>query len=214
MIRRVCRSFVLTVTVLGGLASHASAATITQPLSNPSQLTNWDETQTFNRFDPSLGTLTQIDVQLDFAVSADVQLENTTDAPSSSVVTWFPVFTLLRPDNTLILVAAPGYTDFGPTALLSAYDGTTDYGGSSGVTFTATRSDSRNATLLSPTDLALFSGIGTIGLPLFASMTGGGLTAAQIFTGFAGATVTLTYTYTPTATPVPEPASLSLLGTT
>jgi hypothetical protein len=96
---------------------------------------------------------------------------------------------------------------------LAAYDGTTDYSGSSGNTVTASFSDSRDRTLATANDLALFTGIGTIGLPLGAGITGGtNQVAAQILTGSIATTLTLTYTYTPSATPVPEPASLSLVG--
>ena len=103
---------------------------------------------------------------------------------------------------------------FSTTQALAAYDGTTDFGGASGYTALGqTGSNSTSVTSVSAVDLALFTGLGTVSLPIDAFGSSNATGAGNLLTQFAtsaDATVTIIYDYR--TLDVPEPVSLAVLG--
>ena len=101
---------------------------------------------------------------------------------------------------------------------LSIFDGSIDFGGTSGTTHSGiSASSSNSATLTSAPNLTLFSGSAgdTINLSLsaFGASTASG--AGNLITSFttqAAGTASINYTYEASGGPVPEPGMIGLLG--
>ncbi len=203
--------------------SATSAATISYgvvppgpAISVPLTTTNFTRSFLVPKFDTALGTLQSVQFVLNGMVVSTIRFESLDAAPSTVTGTAAATVTLTRPDNTTLVAVVPTQTR---TATQTAYDGVTDFGGTSGDTFAgltgSTLADS--GLLTSAADLALFSGTAgsTIALPVTAAgsstATGPGNIVAQINTQ-AAADVTVTYVYDVPTTTVPEPASLVLLG--
>jgi hypothetical protein len=197
-------------------ATQAQAAFISYSASIPLSDTDWDSSVTINKFNPGLGTLTGIQLTLTGSLLGDVQVENKSRTTARFIDSQLGVtITLMRPDFSTLVVTAPmtSFHDF-----LAAYDGTTDFGGASGKTHSGITASVTNSFASPPpaSDLALFTGSGTITLPVSAvtdSLVSGANLAAIIDTS-ASATVDVQYQFTlnPPSVRVPEPASLVLLG--
>jgi hypothetical protein len=174
--------------------------------------TNWNTSLSITKFDPSLGTLTGINFYLQADVRGDVRFESL-DAEPATVVTYLQAMvTLQRPDLSTIVVTTPVANNIDD---VSAFDGVIDFGGTSGKTYLNLNA-SDNTSVNSPPpagDLALFTGLGQILLPIFAQGTSQANGAGNIISQFnteASAVGRVTYTYEDTP-PVPEPSSLALL---
>lgn len=139
----------------------------------PVQSTDWSTTRTFARFDPALGVLQRIELEMIARCEADIRLECFDNAPSIVSSTAAFAVQLARPDASAIAVSAPSIS-FSDT--LSAYDGVLDFDGTSGESHLGiVAADTQLASLTSPADLALFTGPagvpGTIALQLTGSAT-------------------------------------------
>jgi hypothetical protein len=174
------------------------------------------------QFDPALGTLNSVSITVTTALQASLGFENTnpTKGGTFDVYTYWPsdptVYTRAKVDlsfnNSVILTS--GYTDAHKYTLsnITAYDGITDYAGTSGRTV-ATFSDADSLPLFFSTGLDQFIGTGnlTFGVNSNAltalSVSGGNNSTRMATTGQAGVTVVYDYT-----TPVPEPASMGLMA--
>lgn len=197
-------------------ASSASAdqlATITQTRSIPVQTTSWNETLTFDMFDTNLGALESIKFVLNGRVEGAARFESRDASPTTVTVNLSSSISLLRPDNTALVVSNPAVQVI---ESVGAFDGTIDFGGSSGRTFTDLGNAAMEMTTLtspfSPGDLALFAapGGGLVNLPVHAvgtsNATGSG-NLVVLFNTQAGGDVTVVYTYK-----IPEPATMSLMS--
>lgn len=192
------------------LAGTAEAGIITQSLSYGPATTSWNHTFTFNQFDPSLGVLQSVLIELESDVSGLVQFEHLGASAATIDTTLAATTTLYRPDNTPWLNVMPSAAT---SNTVGGYDGLTDYGGTSGVTHPGLLGSLAGSyTATSPAELALFTGLGSIGIDGSAvsasavnSPDSGNLLA--LIQANAGAQVTVTYSYA-----VPEPSSLALLG--
>ncbi len=166
----------------------------------------------FNQFDPTLGTLQQVNVTMQYDFNQQISMTFANPA-TITVTAGNNLIALERPDTTSIFSATP------PT-----FSETVTYGFAPGETtfpHTLNFGPQNNHVSLSPvaltsgSDLAAFTGPGTIALPLIASAvssfssTSGNGTGSS--TTMAGATVTVQYVYSPTNA-VPEPSSMILLG--
>jgi hypothetical protein len=123
--------------------------------------------------------------------------------------------TVTKPDTTPLIttVPPPAWVVDHPAA---AFDGVIDFSGPSGETFLGVFADTTEQMIFNdPAVLALFTGVGTVVLPVNAggqSSHNGGNGFFGFMTG-ASADVEVIYTFEPTAQlPVPEPATGSLLG--
>ncbi|MGB0661623.1 MAG: choice-of-anchor E domain-containing protein [Mangrovicoccus sp.] len=191
----------------------ASAASISFSDSVSLQSTNWNETASLSKFDSSLGTLTSATVTLSGTVSGDVRAESTDAQAATVTLNLSALITAnLFGDSSVSIDVEPISAN---TLNATAFDGTLDFGGTSGTTLTGlTASDTDSATYTGA-DLAQFIGTGSFTSDLLAAGSSSGSGAGNLFTAFATsaqATLTVVYEYTPDVAPVPVPAALPLLG--
>lgn len=200
--------------VLGGLlttVAAASAATINHgPYSISLSSTNWTDALSVPLFDPALGTLTSIEFNLSGHVEGSALFESLDASPATVTMDLQAEIELQRPDFSTITTVIPVANTVDNVA---AYDNVLDFGGTSGRTYAdLTGDDSINFTSPPPlSDLALFTGIGTISLPITATGASAASGAGNLITQFstsASAEASVTYIYEV----IPEPASLSLLA--
>jgi hypothetical protein len=209
--KKLCAS-VAALALMGGLASTASAD-LTDSVTPP-QTTNWSETLELDKWDPAANpgkTLVGVKLTLIGYIESEIALENTDSSAKEVTQTISGTITLKRPDNTNMVVVLPG---FNVVANLAAYDGVTDYAGPSGVTYPLQSDQKQEITLfVDPADLALFTGPGTIILPVTASAVSaddaGGNLDKQIATR---ASATAIVEYIVEAVPEPAAAVLGLIG--
>lgn len=171
----------------------------------PSSTTDWTSILAFPQFDPSLGTLTQVDLSLSSSFNTVLSVVNSSPNSSSGNARTELQITVQDVGN---LLYAPEIDAFSPELNYSL-----SAGGSTSSTLLAETAtaveDYTNSTILGQ-----FTGGGTISLPAstftqtVVSNTGGNTAASQMTT--ASLTGTVTYEYTPNA--VPEPSTLALLA--
>jgi len=165
-----------------------------------SQDTDWADFLNFQKFNSSLGTLTSVKIDLYSDVSGSVLLTNyngdAVDVPVSLSVN----VALDRPDTSnLVMISAPLFST------------TKTVAGNDSATVSNSYVASNSAVFTNVSDLALFTGPGTISTLISAhatsSVDGDGVDAQ--FTTQAGGHGSVTYTYT--AAPVPEPETYGML---
>jgi hypothetical protein len=171
--------------------------------------TNWSNYFMLVKFDPSLGTLQSVNFQLTGYVQGSAGIENLESFPMTIDTYLQTTIVLQDPAGVPMLSAYPSAHD---SRMLPAYDGTTDYGGTSGQNVTGfMASDLRQGVLTTPfNDLSAFIGTGNGSLGVYtmdSSYTLGGNRSSQLTT-FASATLAVSYTYTP----VPEPMTISVMA--
>jgi hypothetical protein len=202
----------LALTALAAAALPARAAELTYSAAIPTTTTNFSSSVAIPKFDASLGTLTTVTVRLGGSVTGDIRAESLDAAPALVGTNLQATITLRRPDGSTLAVVLPvaAFTDS-----LSAFDGVIDFGGTSGFQRLGVTSSAVETVVTPPpvSDLALFTGIGDIILPVIAAGSSFASGAGNLITQFntrASASVEVKYTYE--AVSVPEPMSLSLLG--
>jgi hypothetical protein len=241
MFRRPLALAWLCSAILGALAPSAiNASTITETAAIPLSQTNWGPTNlagsnplVFAQFDTQGGTRTLDSVNISLHTLVQNNFQMTFTAPSlitDSVATGNPA----APGPTITLYQSDGVT---PLMVSTVPNNPADltrsvvYGFNSGQTLPqvfssalpatspfyiapASTNQTTNQTLTSPTSLAMFTGTGSVVLPVAASAyatitsnTGNGQGRITT-TGEADVTVTYTYTTTAAAENLPEPASL------
>jgi hypothetical protein len=175
--------------------------TKTQILHFAAATTNWSTTQSPTKFDPSLGTLTSIDITNNGTISSHIRVENLDQASATVMAQASGTLSLSgtglsSPLTTTQLVPAGSAQGFHA----QAYDGVTDYTGTSGHDFgTQTATGSQTVHITDAATLALFTGTGTISLTEAATATSsasGNGNLQTLITSTAGADVTLVYHYT------------------
>ena len=173
--------------------------------------TNWSSSVTIPKFDPSWGTLISITCQLTGHVEGTAKFESMDNSPAAVSMNLSAMVKLERPDCSTMVLALPLASTLD---CVTAYDGTLDYGGTSGVTHAGlSNTDVQSVTTPPPnSDLALFTGVGNIVLPVVATGTSSGSGAGNLILNFATAAsagVEVTYDYRA----IPEPATMALVGT-
>ena len=193
-------------------AGSASAATVMFTSNVISlQPTNFDSTLFLPQFDSSLGTLQSVSVTLFGNLMGTVQAESLDASPSTINTNLSSILTLSRPAGGGVIVITTPLAANSFNA--SAFDGTIDFAGTSGITYPGLTAMANNTTLLTAlADLALFTGLGTVNADLSAVGASSANGAGNIVTQFntqAGAYAEVTYTY---ATPgIPEPATWAFM---
>jgi len=182
--------------------------------SYPLAITNWSGFLTFPLYDPSAHggqPLTAIDFYLWGHVHGSIAWESLDAAPATVTGTLQAKLTLTKPDLSVLVVIIPAASE---SDLMTAFDGTVDFGGGSGRSYPhvhGTASDSF-FDVFAP-DLLLFTGVGTINLPLdslgLSTASGAGNLITQ-FSTEAEAEGRIRYFY---GESIPEPSTLLLLGT-
>lgn len=194
----------------------ASATTISYPTTTPvasTTLTDWEHTLAFQKFDASLGTLTQVELYLSSGMDTIITVTNNSPSSSSGHAKT-EVFLSVQDSGGLILDAPqidkpfPGGLGFSYS--LAAYPGP----GNSTISPLYSVSASSDSFYTDAPLLAEFTGSGNILLNANSntysviSYTGGVAEASQVT--HAGLDGTVTYTYTPA--PIPVPSTVLLLG--
>lgn len=170
--------------------------------------TDWSMSVTIPKFDPSLGTLDTITFELYGHVEGDAFYESFESMDTDVSLTLSARIELTRPDLSTLIAVVPSFNVVEHPA---GYDGMFDFDGDSGSFFNALSGDAYDFLVSPPplSDLALFTGIGNIVLPVIATANSTGVGPGNWIFGFdtfAGAQADVTYCYT-----VPEPACLALL---
>jgi len=169
--------------------------------------TNWNNNLTLNQFDASLGTLTSIDFSFSGQVDSTFKLESLDAAPATVTANAAGSLLFGGPISTTLNISGSNSTN------LSAFDGTIDFAGTSGIDLgTVTGTDFGSLSLVS--GFAPYIGLGTFDINVGATgnstASGAGNLITQIGTQ-ALATITVRYNYNTPST-VPEPTFLALLG--
>jgi protocatechuate 3,4-dioxygenase beta subunit len=172
-------------------------AILTKTASIPTTSTDWTQSISVGQFDPSLGTLTSIDIVNAGTFTSDIKVESLDGAPSNIVATVSGTLTLTGNGVAGLVATSAANESFSA----SAFDGMIDFGGTSGHDFGNDNASGTNSlTLSDPTSLAAYTGVGTVSFSDFAhatsSATGAGNLLTQIGTT-ANAQIEVIYHYIP-----------------
>jgi hypothetical protein len=179
-----------------------SPQTISQTVTFAPTSTDFSLSNAINAFDSNLGTLQSVQITNDSSITSDIQVENTsTSSPSKISATVAGSLTLTGPIGMTNLVT--NLQQAAGTFNATSFDGTLDFGGTSGTDFgPQTASGSQSETLTgSALDQFIIAGGGNVtltedGVATSAAKGGGNLVVGISSTGQAQ--VTVVYTYTPT----------------
>jgi SdrD B-like domain len=164
----------------------------------PDTRTDWTATQSVPQFDPSLGTLTLVEIVNSEAINSAIKVESLDAVPATIHATVAGDLTLSGPSVSALDIALSADQTFDA----SAFDGTIDFGGASGKTFAPQTINGSNSTsLTSAMDLAKYTGMGTVSFTetthASSTATGPANLLAQVNTS-AAADATIIYHYAPT----------------
>ncbi len=199
----VVATVVVAVAASSGQADTSGPFTTSTPI--PVTLTDWTGSLAFPQFNPALGTLESVELDLSSGLTTTLTVQNNAESGSTGTVKTELQVTVQDGGNNLnapeldLLSPSFGYS-------LNAGQGIT-----SGL---LTENGSDDEVYTSAPVLSEFTGGGTITLPAstftqtLLANTGGNTNAQQVTD--ADLTGTVTYTYTPV--PTPEPSTLVLLG--
>ena len=190
----------------------AHAATVSYSAAKALTTTNWTDTLSLSQFNSALGTLTGVSFAYNGGVSSIFKLESLDAAPATVTVTSAGSIVFSGPFSDTLAISANS------TRNLSAFDGSIDFGGTSGAIVGPVAGTRSGSFAVGAGGLAGYIGAGNFSVGIAgngnSSANGAGNLIAQINTT-ASADVTVTYTYTAVPTPpagVPEPTSLALVG--
>lgn len=181
----------------------ATAGTVTHSATVPLAATNWSTTMTFPQFDPADGCLDSLCVSLGGHVQGLAKFESLDGATTTVTMNLQSTLTLRRPDGSTLVVTIP----LAETSdEVTAFDGTIDFAGTSGKTYSDLSGDRTEGACFSDAfDLSLFTGTGSIALPVEAVGSSFGSGAGNLILQFntsasSGAQVTYYYSDCPTPT--------------
>lgn len=180
------------------LSAPAWAQQVCHRFNIPSTPTDFTTTLVVPKFDQPGDVLTAIDFDISGRGDGQIRVENLANSATSLTTTFRCDLGLIRPDNSVIVTgsATRVFTDN-----LSAFDGNLNYSGASGNSHN-NLTISINASHTSPppaSDLALFTGAGTITLSFVGSNTStvvGGSNISVSTKQDADARVSICYTFT------------------
>ena len=193
------------LTVAG--SAFASSVTFTSALSV--QDVDFDDALSLQQFDPTLGTLLSVTLELAGTFDGRAGIENTNSKKSlSATLKLDGLLTLQRPDlTTLVSVSKNLITE---SVSLPKFDTTADFSGTSGKSFDSGSVSASDTLNLGGADFALFTGKGSVTLPVFAralSVTTGTGNFVSGYSTSGGVYAEVIYNYAP----VPEPETYALM---
>lgn len=195
---------------LCGMVAPAMADVVEYTDTIPTMTTSWTDSVTVPLFDPALGVLTGVEFWMTGSIDGSAAYESL-DAASAMITTTFSA------DMTLDLPGASPDLEVTPMTatmtMATAFDGTIDFGGTSGMTFDMLMASGMEHTLVNPADFALYIGPGDLTLPVEAIGSSTGTGAGNLLLQFmqqADAEVTVRYTYA--VVPAPGAALLGFMG--
>lgn len=180
------------------ITANKAEQTANRTLVFPTAVTDWAATREAAQFDPSLGTLTSVDVVHTATITSAIKAESLDADPTTVTANVSGTLTLTGPGGRTFSVTpnvAAGSFD------AAIYDGNPDFAGPSGHDFGQhSASDSSTTTITDAPSLSLYTGTGSLSFTERAAAssntTGGGNVLNQINTT-AGGQVVLTYHYVP-----------------
>jgi hypothetical protein len=178
------------------IKSNAATYTQTQTCTLSLQITNWSRSCSVPRFNPSLGTLESVRFEVSANINSTASVESRDMSATTVTVNVSANVTLFRPDNSTIAAVLPSTTT---NTNFTAYDGTTDFAGTSGAVLpNLLASEASTITSTAPADLALFTGVGNITTPVTAtglSSFAGSANLATLVDTQAAASINVIYSY-------------------
>ena len=204
---------VLFVAAIGVAAVAAKADSIVSYTNTiPSTLTDWTNVVSFTKFNPALGTLQSVYVQVGSAFSTTLGVTNTgTSASSGSAQT---TLTLNLNDTTGVFGYGTGVQSLGNYSSSSyGYSLSAGQGTASGLINAHNNDLADNGTTTDSTILSDFTGTGTVDetawtfTQTFIGNSGGNTSSSQVTD--ANAKFIITYDY---IVPAPEPSTFAMIG--
>lgn len=194
--------------------SAANAAIITQSQTITQASTNYSTTLTFDLFDLGSGfDLTKVSFSIDGDVFGNASVESLDASPSVIEIELSVTLTLFDPFNSPLVISIPL---FAQSFNASAYDGTIDFGGTSGASFTGLNASQLITEVYTDAGtLSDFTGPGTISLDFSAQGSSSGSGAGNLVSQFAteaAGVVEIEYEYQPASVSVSEPSLIALFG--
>lgn len=165
--------------------------------SHPLSLTNWNDTLSIPKFDPALGTLQSVQLTFEGLLAGDASIENFAASRSVVTTTLSAEIQLQNRDTSVLVQLNPQVAN---VAALTAFDGTIDFAGTSGVAYLGLSQMQSQAFTYLPANAAFnqFVGPGTLNFPASAVgnsvATGSGNIVSQ-FNSSAEAVLTVIYTF-------------------
>jgi hypothetical protein len=191
-------------TALSTFSPRADADQIMHSAITPMTATDYDVAVPTPKFDSALGTLTSVSVTIEVQASVSAGVENTDGTPAMIALTLGAEGEAYAADDGSFVTAVSGTTTIHS---LSAFDGTDDFGGTSGLSIATTTLTSTTATGARSDSgvLALYAGPpgnpGTAGTRVRATgigvLKGDGVIHSMFTTQAAFLTVVVAYDYTP-----------------
>ncbi|MBL8764867.1 MAG: choice-of-anchor E domain-containing protein [Phycisphaerae bacterium] len=198
--------------LVGGITGSARAESVDYSASISLATTNWSDSISIPLFDPNLGSLVSIEFYLSGMVAGNAAFESLDAAQSIVDLSLKAEIKLMRPDASSLVVVLP---EVNTSDSVQSFDGSIDFGGDSGRTHNGLTSSMTEAFFSPPpvSDLALFTGNGTINLLVSAAGLSSASGAGNLITFFqtqASADVRVRYNYT--TIPLPSVAGMGLSG--
>ena len=179
-----------------GIAGSALSATVEYTDTVDLTITNWNDSVSFPLFDPALGTLLSVSFDLGGHVEGSARFESLDAAPTTVTMNLAAEIDLQRPDLSSLVTVLPLVATSDD---VSAFDGVIDFLPTSGKTYDMLSADDmESSTTTNGTDLALFTGVGSIDLPCSAHGASTGSGAGNLILQFstsASADVRVIYEY-------------------
>lgn len=127
-LKNILRKTVILIVLISPLLLSASAESIKFCDDIPEDLAGWTSNVTLPKFDPAMGTLKAVDIFCKMNLSQESRMENIVSQPINFTLVLSGVLNVILPSSDNISISFNHSTK----GNLSGYDGTTDYGGSSG----------------------------------------------------------------------------------
>ena len=207
--KTLTKSIAASLLALG--AASVSASTIVQTGDFPSpggtsttNFANQPVVPDFNQFNPALGTLNSVTIDLTGLVTGDVRAESLDASPATVTLNLQAIVDFLVGATTLAQVIPTAST----VNALAAFDGTIDFAGPSGISLTGLSGTDSDTVVLTGAAMSPWIGTGTVTGLCSGTGSSSGTGAGNLVTQFAtqagcGVTVTYDYNVRPTG-PVPE----------
>ena len=204
------KTLAIAFAVVAGLSLRAD--TISYTNSFPSTLTEWSTTLNVPQFNPSLGTLSSIDITLSSGINSVLHITNNVGTSSYGT----------EASDLQIFVTNPGSYDLFGTGGAPVIDATTgsfhynlvgSMGWGTNSPALSTTGGADTGSITDSSTLALFTGTGTEGLPTSTiTLLSGSHNGNQTQINETSANLQSVITYGFTAAPVPEPTTFAMIG--
>jgi hypothetical protein len=176
---------------------NTTATTLTRTLDFNSATTDWTRTGAIAQFDPSLGTLTSVDIVSNDSLTSQIRVENLDHTAQKLTGVISGAVTLSVSGVPALVSNLSASEAFNATS----YDGKQDFAGGSGKDFgPKVATGNKTVTLTDAKSLSLFTGTGNVSVAANAhttSMATGAANLLTLITSTADAHVTVVYHYTP-----------------